>query len=130
MVTTEPSPTPVILVVSDDPRVGHALVSYLSAAAASLSVTGPLDCGVLRDPATIHATTVVCDLDGCDLPAAFTLIEDLVRTHGPAVVGLSSRPRIRQEALDHGATAAADKSDDVDQLVAVIQAATPPPTQQ
>ena len=126
MVTTEPQPRPVILVVSDESRVGHALVSYLSAATASLTVTGPLTCEALKDPATIEATTVICDLDGCDLPAAFALIEHLSRTGGPSVVALSSRPGIRREALDHGARAVADKSDDVDQLSAIIEAAIQP----
>jgi DNA-binding NarL/FixJ family response regulator len=123
-VATVPKPESVILVVSDDARVGRALVSYLSTAAASLSVAGPLGCGALRDAATLHPAVVVCDLDGCNLTAAFALIEQLVRSHNPSVVALSSRAGIRRLALDHGATTAADKSDDVDQLAAIIQEAT------
>ena len=114
----------------DDPRVGHALVSYLSAAAAGLSVTGPLDCGALRDPATIHATTVYTTSTAATSPPPSRSSKTSFEPTAPPWRASAPARGFDREALDHGATAAADKSDDVDQLAAVIQAATPPPTQQ
>ena len=99
---------PTVAVVSDDRRVGRALVAYLSSDGSAAQVIGPY---------TYHAgqrqfrcaEAILCDLDGCDLAAAFHLIERAAAAHIP-VLALSASAAIRTKALTRGAAASADKS--------------------
>ena len=64
---------PTVAVVSDDHRVGRALVAYLSSnGSAAAQVIGPYTYHAGQEQFW-HAEAVVCDLDGCDLAAAFHL---------------------------------------------------------
>ena len=98
-----------VAVVSDDHRVGRALVAYLSSdGSAAAQVIGPYTYhagqGQFR-----HAQAVLCDLDGCDLTAAFHLIERVAAAHIP-ILAISASGAIRTKALTRGAAACADKS--------------------
>jgi CheY-like chemotaxis protein len=100
---------PTVAVVSDDHRVGRALVAYLSSGgSAAAQVIGPYtyhaDLGQFG-----HAEAVVCDLDGCDLAAAFLLVERVTAAHIP-VLAISASAAVRMQALARGAAACADKS--------------------
>ena len=100
---------PTVTVVSDDRRVGRALVAYLSSdGSAAGQVIGPYTYhagqGQFR-----HAQAVLCDLDGCDLAAAFHLIERAAAAHIP-ILALSASAAIRTKALTRGAAVCADKS--------------------
>ena len=100
---------PTVAVVSDHRRVGRALVAYLSSdGSAAAQVIGPYtyhaDQGQFR-----RAEAILCDLDGCDLAAAFHLIERAAAAHIP-VLALSASAAIRTKALTRGAAASADKS--------------------
>jgi len=100
---------PTVAVVSDDHRVGRALVAFLSSdGSAAAQIIGPYtyhaDQGQFR-----HADAVMCDLDGCDLAAAFHLVEGLSAAHIP-VLAISASTAVRMQALARGAAASADKS--------------------
>ena len=100
---------PTVAVVSDDHRVGRALVAYLSSdGLAAAQVIGPYTYragqGQFR-----HAEAVVCDLDGCDLAAALHLVERVAAAHIP-VLAISASAAVRTQALARGAAACADKS--------------------
>ena len=100
---------PIVAVVSDDHRVGRALVAYLSSnGSAAAQVIGPYtyhaDQGQFR-----HAEAVLCDLDGCDLAAALRLVQRVAAAHIP-VLAISASAAIRTKALTRGAAACADKS--------------------
>jgi DNA-binding NarL/FixJ family response regulator len=100
---------PTIAVVSDHHRVGRALIAYLSSdESAAAQVIGPYtyhaDQGQFR-----RAEAILCDLDGCDLTAAFHLIERVAAAHIP-VLAISASAAIRTKALTRGAAACADKS--------------------
>ena len=100
---------PTIAVVSDHRRVGRALVAYLSSdGSAAAQVIGPYtyhaDQGQFR-----RAEAILCDLDSCDLAAAFHLIERGAAAHIP-VLAISASAAIRTKALARGAAACADKS--------------------
>ena len=100
---------PTVAVVSDDHRVGRALVAYLSSDGfAAAQVIGPYtyhaDQGQFQ-----HAGAVVCDLDGCDLATAFHFVERVTAAHIP-VLAISASAAIRAKALTRGAAACADKS--------------------
>ena len=100
---------PTVAVVSDDHRVGRALVAYLSSDGfAAAQVIGPYtyhaDQGQFQ-----HAGAVVCDLDGCDLATAFHFVERVTAAHIP-VLAISASAAIRTQALARGAAACADKS--------------------
>ena len=100
---------PTIAVVSDHHRVGRALVAYLSSDGfAAAQVIGPYtyhaEQGQFR-----RAEAIVCDLDSCDLAAAFGLIERVAAARIP-VVAISASAAIRTKALTRGVTACADKS--------------------
>jgi CheY-like chemotaxis protein len=100
---------PTIAVVSDHHRVGRALVAYLSSdGSAAAQVIGPYtyhaDQGQFR-----HAQAILCDLDGCDLAAAFRLVQRVAAARIP-VVAISASAAIRTKALARGAAACADKS--------------------
>jgi DNA-binding NarL/FixJ family response regulator len=100
---------PTVAVVSHDHRVGRALVAYLSSdGSAAAQVIGPYTyhagLGQFRD-----AEAVVCDLDGCDLAAAFHLVERVTAAHIP-VLAISASAAVRTQALTRGAAACADKS--------------------
>ena len=100
---------PTIAVVSDHRRVGRALVAYLSTdGSPAAQVIGPYTYhagqGQFR-----RAEAIVCDLDSCDLTAAFRLIERVAAAHIP-VLAISASAAIRTKALTRGATACADKS--------------------
>ena len=94
---------PIVAVVSDDHRVGRALVAYLSSnGSATAQVIGPYtyhaDQEKLRD-----AEAVLCDLDGCDLAAALRLVQRVAATHIP-VFAISASAAVRTEALSQGGT--------------------------
>ena len=100
---------PTIAVVSDHHRVGRALVAYLSSdGSAAAQVIGPY---------TYHADqrqfrraeAILCDLDSCDLAAAFGLIERVAAADIP-ILAISASAAIRTKALTRGAAASADKS--------------------
>jgi hypothetical protein len=55
-----------------------------------------------------HADAVVCDLDGCDLAAAFHLMERAAAQI--PVLAISTSPAVRTQALAWGATSCADKT--------------------
>ena len=100
---------PTIAVVSDHRRVGRALVAYLSSdGSAAAQVIGPYtyhaDQGQFR-----RAEAIVCDLDSCDLAAAFHLIERGAAAHIP-IFAISASAAVRTKALARGAAACADKS--------------------
>jgi DNA-binding NarL/FixJ family response regulator len=100
---------PTVAVVSDDHRVGPALVAYLSSdGLAAAQVIGPYTYhagqGQFR-----HAEAVVCDLDGCDLAAALHLVQRVAAAHIP-VLAISASAAVRTQALARGAAACADKS--------------------
>jgi DNA-binding NarL/FixJ family response regulator len=100
---------PTVAVVSDHHRVGRALVAYLSSnGSAAAQVIGPYtyhaDQGQFR-----RAEAILCDLDSCDLAAAFHLIERVAAAHIP-ILAISASAAIRTKALARGAAACADKS--------------------
>ena len=100
---------PIVAVVSDDHRVGRALVAYLSSnGSAAAQVIGPYtyhaDQGQFR-----HAEAVLCDLDGCDLAGALRLVQRVATAHIP-ILAISASAAIRTKALTRGAAACADKS--------------------
>ena len=100
---------PTIAVVSDHHRVGRALVAYLSSdGSAAAQIIGPYtyhaDHGQFR-----HAQAILCDLDGCDLAAAFGLVQRVAAAHIP-VLAISASAAVRTQALARGAAACADKS--------------------
>ena len=100
---------PTIAVVSDHRRVGRALVAYLSSdGSAAAQVIGPYtyhaDQGQFR-----RAEAILCDLDSCDLAAAFHLIERGAAAHIP-IFAISASAAVRTKALARGAAACADKS--------------------
>ena len=100
---------PTIAVVSDHRRVGRALVAYLSTGgSAAAQVIGPFTYHADQEQFR-HARAILCDLDGCDLAAAFHLIERAAAAHIP-VLALSASAAIRTKALTRGAAASADKS--------------------
>jgi hypothetical protein len=100
---------PIVAVVSDDRRVGPALVAYLSSDGfAAAQVIGPYTYyGGQRQ--FRQAEAVVCDLDGCDLAVAFHLVERVAAARIP-VVAISASVAVRTQALARGAAACADKS--------------------
>jgi hypothetical protein len=100
---------PTIAVVSDHRRVGRALVAYLSSdGSAAAQVIGPYtyhaDQGQFR-----RAEAILCDLDSCDLAAAFHLIERGAAAHIP-IFAISASAAVRTKALARGAAVCADKS--------------------
>ena len=100
---------PTIAVISDHHRVGRALVAYLSSDGSAVTqAIGPYtyhaDQGQFR-----RAEATLCDLDSCDLTAAFHLIERVAAAHIP-ILAISASAAIRTKALTRGATACADKS--------------------
>lgn len=100
---------PTVAVVSDNRRVGRALVAYLSSNGfAAAQVIGPYTYHAAQEQFR-HAEAVVCDLDGCDLTAAFHLIERVAAAH-ILILAISASPAIRTKALTQGAAASADKS--------------------
>jgi DNA-binding NtrC family response regulator len=100
---------PTVAVVSDDHRVGRALVAYLSSDGfAAAQVIGPYTYHVGQGQFR-RAEAILCDLDGCDLAAAFHLIERVAAAHIP-VLAISASAAIRTKALTRGAAACADKS--------------------
>ena len=100
---------PTVAVVSDHHRVGRALVAYLSSdGSAAAQVIGPYTYHADQEQFR-HAQAVVCDLDGCDLAAAFRLVQRVTAARIP-VVAISASAAIRTKALARGAAACADKS--------------------
>jgi DNA-binding NtrC family response regulator len=107
---------PTVAVVSDDHRVGRALVAYLSSdGSAAAQVIGPYTYQADQEQFR-HAEAVLCDLDGCDRAAAFHLMER-VAAQIP-VFAISASAAVRTQALAWGATSCADKSaSDLEELV-------------
>ena len=100
---------PIVAVVSDDHRVGRALVAYLSSnGSAAAQVIGPYTYHADQEKFR-HAEAVLCDLDGCDLAAALRLVQRVAATHIP-VFAISASAAVRTQALSQGATSSADKS--------------------
>ena len=100
---------PTVAVVSDHHRVGRALVAYLSSdGSAAAQVTGPYTYHAGQEQFR-RAQAILCDLDSCDLAAAFGLIERVAAAHIP-VLAISASAAIRTKALTRGAAACADKS--------------------
>ena len=100
---------PTIAVVSDHHRVGRALVAYLSSdGSAAAQVIGPYTYHADQEQFR-HAQAIVCDLDGCDLAAAFRLVQRVAAAHIP-VLAISASAAVRTKALARGAAACADKS--------------------
>jgi len=104
---------PTVAVVSDDHRVGRALVAYLSSdgsadGSAAAQVIGPYTYHADQEQFR-HAEAVVCDLDGCDLAAAFHLVQRVTAARIP-VFAISASAAVRTQALARGAAACADKS--------------------
>ena len=100
---------PTVAVVSDDHRVGRALVAYLSSdGSAAAQVIGPYTYHADQEQFR-HAQAILCDLDGCDLAAAFHLVQRVAAARIP-VVAISASAAIRTKALTRGAAACADKS--------------------
>jgi DNA-binding NarL/FixJ family response regulator len=98
-----------IAVVSDHHRVGRALVAYLSSdGSAAAQVIGPYTYDADQEQLR-HAQAILCDLDSCDLTAAFYLIERVAAAHIP-ILAISASAAIRTKALARGAAACADKS--------------------
>jgi DNA-binding NarL/FixJ family response regulator len=114
-------PAAVVLVVSDDPRVGPALVSYLSSGSSGMTARGPISYGDLA--ALSDADVIVCDLDETDLATALQSVYMLAHERATPVVALSSNPTIRRRALERGAASAEDKSADVDRIAHHVAAA-------
>ena len=97
-----------IAVVSDHRRVGRALVNYLSSdGSAAAQVIGPYTYRAGQEQFR-HAQAIVCDLDGCDLAAAFRLVQRVAAARIP-VLAISASAAIRLKALTQGAAACADK---------------------
>jgi DNA-binding NtrC family response regulator len=115
------SPAPSIVVVSDDPRVGPALVSYLSASTEATAIEGPTLWGSLSDG--VQAAVAVCDLDGTELSVALARIEAWSKDLSLKVIAVSSSPTTRRQARAHGAFHAADKSTDIDHLIESVRSA-------
>ena len=100
---------PTIAVVSDHYRVGRALVAYLSSDGfAAAQVIGPYTYHADQEQFR-RAEAILCDLDSCDLTAAFRLIEQVAAADIP-VLAISASAAIRTKALTRGAAACADKS--------------------
>jgi DNA-binding NtrC family response regulator len=99
---------PTVAVVSDDHRVGRALVAYLSSDGSAAQVIGPYTYHADQEKFR-HAEAVLCDLDGCDLAAAFHFIGRVAAAHVP-VLAISASAAIRTRALSQGVTSCADKS--------------------
>ena len=100
---------PTIAVVSDHRRVGQALIAYLSSdGSAAAQVIGPYTYHADEEQLR-RAQAVLCDLDGCDLTAAFHLIERIAAARIP-ILAISASAAIRLQALARGAAACADKS--------------------
>jgi CheY-like chemotaxis protein len=100
---------PTIAVVSDHHRVGRALVAYLpSDGSAAAQVIGPYTYHADQEQFR-HAEAILCDLDSCDLTAAFHLMERVAAAHIP-ILAVSASAAIRTKALTRGAAACADKS--------------------
>jgi CheY-like chemotaxis protein len=100
---------PIVAVVSDDHRVGRALVACLSSdGSAAAQVIGPYTYHADQEKFQ-HAEAVLCDLDGCDLAAAFRLVQRVAAAHIP-VFTISASAAVRTQALSQGATSSADKS--------------------
>jgi DNA-binding NarL/FixJ family response regulator len=100
---------PTIAVVSDHRRVGRALVAYLSSdGSAAAQVIGPYTYHAGQEQFR-HAQAILCDLDSCDLAAAFYLMERVAAAHIP-VLAVSASAALRAKALTWGAAACADKS--------------------
>jgi DNA-binding NarL/FixJ family response regulator len=114
-------PAAVVLVVSDDPRVGPALVSYLSSDSSAMTTHGPISYRVLA--ALCDADVIVCDLDETDLATALESLAMLAQERATPVVALSANPTIRRRALERGAACAEDKSADVDRIAHHVAAA-------
>jgi DNA-binding NarL/FixJ family response regulator len=114
---------PVVIVVSDDPRVGPALISYLASDNSDMTMRGPVGYHELNPATVSDADIVVCDLDGTELTAALHWVETLVSAPAIAVVALSSNPTVRRRALEHGAASAVDKSADVDRIARLVTSA-------
>lgn len=118
-----PAAAPAIVVISDDPRVGHALVSYLSTSTALL-IQGPVHWENLNGG--VRAAVAVCDLDRTDLSAALDQLGAMSRDSSLKVIALSTSPEARRQALERGALYAADKSAEMDQLAERIRSAANP----
>jgi len=100
---------PTIAVVSDHYRVGRALVAYLSSdGSAAAQIIGPYTYHAEQEQFR-HAQAMLCDLDSCDLTAAFYLMERVAAAHIP-ILAVSASAAIRTKALTRGAAACADKS--------------------
>jgi DNA-binding NarL/FixJ family response regulator len=100
---------PTIAVVSDHYRVGRALVAYLSSdGSVAGQVIGPYTYHADQEQFR-HAQAMLCDLDSCDLTAAFYLMERVAAAHIP-ILAVSASAAIRTKALTRGAAACADKS--------------------
>jgi len=100
---------PTIAVVSDHHRVGRALVAYLSSdGTAAAQIIGPYTYHTDQEQLR-RAQAILCDLDSCDLTAAFHLIERLAAAHIP-ILAISASAAIRTKALTRGAAVCADKS--------------------
>lgn len=100
---------PTIAVVSDHYRVGRALVAYLSSdGSAAAQVIGPYTYHADHEQFW-HAQAILCDLDSCDLTAAFFMMERVAAAHIP-ILAVSASAAIRTKALARGAAACADKS--------------------
>ena len=100
---------PTVAVVSDDRRVGRALVAYLSSdGSAAAQVIGPYTYYADQEQFR-HVQAVLCDLDGCDLTAALHLVQRAAAARIP-VFAISASAAIRTKALAWGAAACADKS--------------------
>jgi len=98
-----------IAVVSDHRRVGRALVAYLSSDGfAAVQVIGPYTYHADHEQFR-RAEAILCDLDNCDLAAAFHLIERVAAADIP-ILAISASAAIRAKALTQGAAACADKS--------------------
>jgi hypothetical protein len=96
-----PGRPPTVAVISDDRRVGRALVAYLSSDGSPAGqVIGPYTYQADQEQFR-HAEAVVCDLDGCDLAAAFHLMERAVAQI--PVFAISASPA-------RGATSCAEKT--------------------
>jgi hypothetical protein len=110
------SPPPLAIVASDDPRVGTALVSYLSSTSSATTARGPVAYDDLTTADVSAANVIVCDLDGSSITAGLGWVTTLAREPTITVLALSSNPTVRRLALESGAASAIDKSTDVDCL--------------
>ena len=117
--TVNPPAAPTVVVVSDDARVGPALVSYLSASTDSMVIEGPIEWASLGDG--VRASVAVCDLDRTDLSAALDRLEAMSRDPSLKVIALSTSAKARRRAVERGAVYAADKSTDMDRLTERIR---------